>query len=359
MKKVVNILLISTFFCNYKCKFCFIGDKLNTVTTYWDKEKIVELFEDMQLFEEEIFFDIRVTWGEPLLQEQCIRDVLEYIQEKKLKEKIVNFTIVTNGVHLKKLIALEKQIAYLWDKFVLDVSFHGFEKTYEWLVERKWVWKQVLENIEIFSKKYRLMVNIVVNHQNVLEIPKLILFLLAKGITDFNLLYVSFVWYAEQHKQELYLNYFDNNIWVKEIYKLFSHLNGKKVGERILNLTFTINFPNCQLELLGNNKKRIKNQWFDFIYNIFPKYYFKSYSHFTSEDFEKIKHRFSHNHIGWYSDFKSQVQKPGVENTICYSCDTYEWCNLYTDKINFLLDKILYENEHNTYAHYFEQPLKK
>lgn len=355
MKKIVNVLLVSTFFCNYKCKFCFIGDKLNNVTTQWDDAKIKEIFQDFDVIWPDIMYDIRITGWEPLINDAFIQRILTYIQEHDLKEKIQNVTIVTNWVYLKKLLSLEKQIEYLGSKFILDVSFHAFEEKYEYLVQRKWVWKEVLWNIEAFSKKYTVMVNIVISNYNLSEIPELIIFLIKKGIVHFNFLYVSFAGYANENKKELFINYFENNEKIQRLYKLFLYLNGKKVWENFLNLTFTINFPNCQLNILWKNKKRIKNNSFDFIYNISPKYYFKSYNNFDQKDFLQIQKTYKNNHIGWYHEYKKDISAPEEENKVCYKCTEYTECNLYGDKINFLLDKILYENNLNVYSHYFEK----
>jgi len=49
------------------------------------------------------------------------------------------------------------------------------------------------------------------------------------------------------------------------------------------------------------------------------------------------------------------VTRPSDINTVCKNCEEYKNCDLYGDKLHFILDKILYADEESEYINYFDK----
>lgn len=119
---VLNLTLAPTMACNFKCTYCYEGDRVQNLTM---TDEIIEGV--INFIKKGNYRTLNLTWygGEPL----CSWDKLVLINKKieELKISVINQSIVTNG----SLIDSEK-IEYFFEKDfkMIQITLDGNEKTH-------------------------------------------------------------------------------------------------------------------------------------------------------------------------------------------------------------------------------------
>ena len=175
-QNVLNLTLIPTHACNFRCPYCFEADK----EYHRDKMSEEVMSEIIKLINDKLNDKgtLTITWfgGEPLLAldiiEKLQRQILEIVNEKHLT---FNSGIITNGYLLTKSIS---------DKLVdLGVSFaqitldgdREMHNTKRCLLDGKeGTFDRILENIKSSNEKLRLSIRINIDHDNENTISTLI-----------------------------------------------------------------------------------------------------------------------------------------------------------------------------------------
>jgi uncharacterized protein len=99
-----SLLIIPSFDCNYRCKYCFYyGNHLPpTKRLSWDKAKVaVDWFFNQLDIKQGSQKKIQFYGGEPLLNYDLIKDTLNYISQKNAKKRwkkyVFHLSVITNG----------------------------------------------------------------------------------------------------------------------------------------------------------------------------------------------------------------------------------------------------------------------
>ncbi len=165
--------------CNLNCKFCYIdSDNFNKSTEYSsiDNKQSVHVFIAELIkasIDEEI--NLKLVWWEPLLFQQIIIDLLDYIESKGLLSRIKDITMNTNAVLIDSFI--KKIESRSWkSKIVFVCSIHGIWTMHDFLVEKP-VFTKVIRNL-LLAKRHWLTIRFsyVVNLLNLDYTEKFIVF---------------------------------------------------------------------------------------------------------------------------------------------------------------------------------------
>ena len=97
--KVKSITLVVTHQCNLRCIYCYEKHKDKNVMSFDTAIKIIEKEMNLDDGIETIEFDF--FGGEPLLEFDLIKSIIEYVKTKEYKKSFI-FFITTNGVLLNK-----------------------------------------------------------------------------------------------------------------------------------------------------------------------------------------------------------------------------------------------------------------
>lgn len=120
-KNVTTLTLNVTRKCNLNCNYCFENEKYRTSKqmSFITAKKAIDMFFDKQMSKRKIIF----TGGEPMLNFELIKDIVQYIKTEKI---IVEYCIKTNATLLDT-----DKIDYLIDnKFNIQVSLDGNEEAH-------------------------------------------------------------------------------------------------------------------------------------------------------------------------------------------------------------------------------------
>lgn len=123
--KVITIKLVIPSPCNCRCSFCYNNEYSIGCT----KEQFLNNFlQSIEYLLKEIGtkneVSLDITGGEPTLDVQLLRNVLNQLRQFHIKEKVLRVTLTTNGLHLSDLIAdLQDVVDYV------NISTHHFDKS--------------------------------------------------------------------------------------------------------------------------------------------------------------------------------------------------------------------------------------
>lgn len=115
-----KVVLSTTYNCNLNCKYCYVrgGD----LPTKMMNSKIAIRAIDFLLSKNLNEITIQFFGGEPTLNFKCIKDVVDYLNKKKIKTKI-NYEISTNGLLPQNYLNF-----FIKNKFLFIVSLDGPEE---------------------------------------------------------------------------------------------------------------------------------------------------------------------------------------------------------------------------------------
>lgn len=147
--------------CNLACKYCVFGDNYsnheNRNDIKLDFRKVTLLIDYFLLKKErhnysyKSIFNIGFYGGEPLLNFELIKNTVEYIKSLHISDRIISFSITTNGLLIKKYISY-----LLKNKFQICISLDGDETCNEMRVNKNGVssFTTVYNNCKYIQNKY-------------------------------------------------------------------------------------------------------------------------------------------------------------------------------------------------------------
>ena len=226
----MNLVIYITDKCNLDCKYCFV-EKGNNVILFETYKKIFEEYK--KLVENITFFG-----GEPLLQLELIKSIIEYNEKEGYN---FTYTINTNGINIDdKVIDLCKK-----NNILINVSLDGnIESNLKNRFDES-IFKVVENNIKILSEaNIRFVVNYVVTPNNLEYIYESLKYFLQNKILKVSLMinYDAF-WTRkniEQLRKELekaiplMLKITDNQFF--KVYPIFNKLNYLIEKNRVRNV---------------------------------------------------------------------------------------------------------------------------
>lgn len=146
--------------CNLRCKYCINGEMYNhdendyTDDLSFEKAKaVIDFLADK--IQEGSSVKSKITFGfyggEPLLQFELIKEIVEYIKMKVSPIIPVDFTMTTNGLLLKKYLNF-----LVGNNFLLLVSFDGNRKHSEYRMPtgEDILFSKLYNNIKFIKKEY-------------------------------------------------------------------------------------------------------------------------------------------------------------------------------------------------------------
>ena len=175
---VYNIVFEVTQRCNLRCFYCTYGDLYTNPENDYTKDLseqdafalidyiMPKIKNDACNSSYKRIITIGFYGGEPLLNFKLIERIIEHIEQYKLTNCIIEYTMTTNGI------LLDKYIDYLIDKeFHLMISFDGDRKasSYRYPEDSDFLFNHVLENIKNLQKKHSNYFNNYVDFNSVLH----------------------------------------------------------------------------------------------------------------------------------------------------------------------------------------------
>jgi len=126
--KSLHLELNLTNQCNFRCSYCYEfleeGESFSNKTPLFEKNELIAFIDSVREHKnfKAMFDELTISFwgGEPLLEYELIKDLIEYY----LPEKDVKFYLYTNGFAYKKLVSL---IQLAGDKLTWQVSYDGLK----------------------------------------------------------------------------------------------------------------------------------------------------------------------------------------------------------------------------------------
>jgi len=207
--------LISTDYCNLRCKYCFIEgnyktEKRNFLDIETGKKWIDYFYENLKTQNPLIIF----YGGEPLLNQQVVVELIKYIRQKdKEKWTKTRIGINTNGtIFSKKLARFFKE-----NNVTLTISLDGPKELNDkirFLENNKGVYDVVAKNILNYHKEgVRITLSVTINKYNVPFLPQIVQFIKDNfpfiNSIGFNLPLASLSYFRDYDYEEIMLNLYN------------------------------------------------------------------------------------------------------------------------------------------------------
>lgn len=188
---MLPLILVVTYRCNLDCTYCPTAKKNKTI----DK-KIAYNAVDFYFKSQENPQRIKFFGGEPVMEKDILKDIIEYIRKK---DQDIKIELTTNGLLLK-----EGFLDYLFQKNVsVSVSIDGDKKTQ--ISQRKGMTEEdyddLMKKISPYSSETTL--NTVVTPETVDNFFENIRYLHKKGFKNFNLMPAAFIYWSEENIEKL------------------------------------------------------------------------------------------------------------------------------------------------------------
>lgn len=157
------VILEITQRCNLNCKFCYLGNELNSAPDI-PKEALYEIIDTL---EELGCLSIILLGGEPLIRSDFL-EIYEYI-----KRKGIFITILTNGT------LIDQKIVKFWKKYPphnVRVSIYATSsKSYEKIADGKNIFERIISSLDLL-KSYQINFSLwsLINKLNYNELPKMV-----------------------------------------------------------------------------------------------------------------------------------------------------------------------------------------
>ena len=160
LKYLPGITLEMTDACNLDCKYCAYGEFYNHYDTRYRKQLefasikgLLDYYNDFLLSLKNDYplnkqFFISFYGGEPLLNFETIKKTVDYARNLKLPNRIIKFTMTTNGILLDKYIDF-----FIENDFQLLISIDGNEYNNSYRVDKngKNSFKLLYKNIKLIQ----------------------------------------------------------------------------------------------------------------------------------------------------------------------------------------------------------------
>lgn len=172
---VKSLILITTYNCNFNCKFCLFKDRLNTRSI--DLEILKKILKEAKKLG---CNSINLTGGEP-----CLHPKFNKLMNL-LVEQDFTFAIASNGSLYKRYIPL---LNYKSKFKCIVFSLESYDEKVHDSLRKKGSYKKVLEAINYFRNKgIQVKVSICLNKKNYKSLKKYIYFVDKLGIREVRIL---------------------------------------------------------------------------------------------------------------------------------------------------------------------------
>lgn len=212
----LNITLMMTMGCNFRCIYCFerTSEDIPTSSITVDVPVfctwLTDLIKKYSIKEVSICFH----GGEPMLAVQKIKEISDMVCPFFENNNIFyNFTMVSNGY----LIADENLKVILAAKVkIVQITIDGTQEIHDkrrYLANGEGTFSKIIENISKFPPELKVYLNVVYDDQTCPEIVKLFDFLIEKGLQEkISLLILSNVKPARREDEIINESYLQNQI---------------------------------------------------------------------------------------------------------------------------------------------------
>lgn len=178
-----DFLLYPTFYCNFRCTYCFQKENSRTLTMI-SKEYIDNAFEAMETINRELKGESRpllyLFGGEPLLKGRRAKETLRYVLSLA-HNKEYRTAIVTNGSNVSYYSNILKKYGVEFIQVTMDGPrhIHNARRMY---ANGKGTFDDIVEGIEsIIESEIRILIRINLDSQNIDYLPEFADFVLDSG----------------------------------------------------------------------------------------------------------------------------------------------------------------------------------
>ena len=167
---MMNLVLYITNQCNLNCTYCFVN-KNNQVMEFQTYKNIIEEYKEK-------IDTITIFVGEPLLQFELIKKIIEYNEQNKYS---YNYIINTNGIYINdNLIKLCKE-----KNILINISLDGNQESNNKNRFGKKTFKLIENNIKIVkNKEIECIINYVITPNNIEYIKESLEYFIGNGFID-------------------------------------------------------------------------------------------------------------------------------------------------------------------------------
>lgn len=182
------------FDCSNMCLFCVQWDK--RLKFWW--LKLEKIKTDLDKWIKDGAQWVVFTWWEPTLHKDLISAV-------KYAKKIwyTNIQIQSNWRSFSDLEYCKNLIKAWVNEFWPSIHWF-YPKTHDFLVQRPWAWKQVIQWLKNLHDLWQdVIVNIVITKQNYKELPKLATLLVWLWVKQYQFAFIHILWSADKNKLDI------------------------------------------------------------------------------------------------------------------------------------------------------------
>lgn len=225
--------------CNQKCTYCM---EFSNMEKTWNKKVTkYEILKKLIEYKKQGYNHVTYLWWEPFIQEVFLDALLIW---KKLKFTILVTTNATT-LHIEKE---AKKFLPNIDELILSVE--AIDKELQQKISRTNVyvrWEEVFNNINRYWKWSYLKVNIVITRDNLIELVKLVQFVVEKWVKNIAITYpdIDERYYWEDHIKTFVAPTYKESM--QKIELIEEYCNSKNINLKIVDFPFCV-FPNNKRE---------------------------------------------------------------------------------------------------------------
>jgi len=187
-KDNINITIMPTYNCNFRCEYCFEGDlqkEAEILSKTMSTDTINAVFSQIDKFikEGKKINNICLFGGEPLLKANY--DIVEDICNKA-NIRNIDITCISNGYDLDKFIDLIKKFNFKYTQITIDGVGKEHDKR-RYLANKKGTFDTIIKNVELGLKNgLNIVLRTNVNQKNIDSIDKVMKLYKDKGFTKYD-----------------------------------------------------------------------------------------------------------------------------------------------------------------------------
>jgi len=215
----VQLFFAITYNCNFNCSYCY-QDEYVTKSDIPDKSIILSFFKYINKAFAGRSKYITLFGGEPLLNAKWQKEFIQFFMEQAAANNI-DIAIVTNGYNLTGYLPVLSIASIREVQVTLDgtADMHNKRRS---LKDKTSTFDRIVEGIDsALEKKVPINLRMVIDKENINELPKLARFAISKGWTDNPLFKTQFGRnYELHHCQRSYDRLYSRLEMYQDIYKL-------------------------------------------------------------------------------------------------------------------------------------------
>lgn len=194
-KKAMSFIIIPTYKCNFGCPYCFETDFLKDTSQVISEKVINAAFDVMNFLSNEKLFAekaLALFGGEPLLDDDEVRDAVEMILIKARENHFAHIKVVTNGATLHEYIDMLEYYQVDTIQLTIDGPKEVHDSRRYFKNTHAGSFDLIMENVELsLSKGFTTHLRVNLDKENIDRFPELIDYMLKRRLFKYDNLHLA------------------------------------------------------------------------------------------------------------------------------------------------------------------------